>query len=73
MAKYLSEIKKPGTFKIKNMSGKDSTRLMEMGVLPGLPIEVIRRAPMGFPIEIKIRGALLTLREAEANCIELEH
>ncbi len=72
MSKTLSEIKKPGSFKIKNLVGDDSTRLMEMGVLPGLPIEVIRKAPLGFPIEIKVRGILLTLREVEAKCIELE-
>lgn len=72
MSKYLSEIKKPGSFKIKNLTGHDATRLMEMGVLPGLPLQVIRKAPLGFPIEIKVRGILLTLREIEANCIELE-
>lgn len=72
MPKYLSDIKKPGSFKIKNLSGDDATRLMEMGVLPGLPVDVLRRAPLGFPIEIKVRGMLLTLRKTEANCIELE-
>ncbi|MGB0347437.1 MAG: FeoA family protein [Balneolaceae bacterium] len=69
---YLSDIKKPGSFKIKKLNGTDATRLMEMGVLPGLPLDVIRRAPLGFPIEIKVRGMLLTLREVEAKCIELE-
>ncbi len=72
MPKYLSEITKPGSFKIKNLDGGDATRLLEMGVLPGLSLEVIRKAPLGFPIEIKVRGILLTLREVEAKCIELE-
>ena len=43
-----------------------------MGITPGADIELIRRAPMGFPIEVKIRGYLLSLREAEASCIEVE-
>jgi ferrous iron transport protein A len=72
MSKNLSEIKSPGSFTIKDLKGDDATRLMEMGVLPGLPLEVLRRAPLGFPIEIKVRGILLTLREVEAKCIELE-
>ena len=72
MPKFLSEITTPGSFKIKELKGDDATRLMEMGVLPGLPLEVIRKAPLGFPIEIKVRGILLTLRKAEAKCIELE-
>jgi len=72
MPQFLSEITKPGSFKIKNLMGNESTRLMEMGVLPGLSLQVIRKAPLGFPIEIKVRGILLTLREVEASCIELE-
>lgn len=72
MALFLSEIKKSGSFKIKNLSGNEAARLMEMGVLPGLPLEVIRRAPLGYPVEIKVRSMLLTLRESEATCIELE-
>ncbi len=71
MGKFLTEIQKSGSFTIKTLNGEDSTRLMEMGVLPGLTLEVVRRAPLGYPIEIKVRGMLLTLRESEAACIEL--
>lgn len=72
MAHLLSEIKNPGTFIIKNIQGADTTRLLEMGVIPGLPLELVRRAPLGYPIEIKVQGMLLTLREPEARCIEIE-
>jgi len=44
-------------------------RLMEMGLLTGTPIEIIRYAPMGDPIEIKVRGYHLTLRKHEAEQI----
>ncbi len=44
-------------------------RLMEMGLLTGTPIEVIRYAPLGDPIEIKVRGYHLTLRKHEAEQI----
>jgi len=44
-------------------------RLMEMGVLVGTPIELVRFAPMGDPDEIKVRGYNLTLRKHEAEQI----
>jgi ferrous iron transport protein A len=44
-------------------------RLMEMGVLVGTPIELVRFAPMGDPVEIKVRGYNLTLRKHEAEQI----
>jgi Fe2+ transport system protein FeoA len=44
-------------------------RLMEMGVISGTPIEVVRFAPLGDPIEIKVRGYHLTLRRHEAEQI----
>jgi ferrous iron transport protein A len=44
-------------------------RLMEMGLLTGTPVEIIRFAPMGDPIEIKVRGYHLTLRKHEAEQI----
>lgn len=44
-------------------------RLMEMGLLVGTPVELIRFAPMGDPVEIKVRGYHLTLRKHEAEQI----
>jgi ferrous iron transport protein B len=46
-------------------------RLMEMGLLPGTRIETVRRAPMGDPLKIRLRGYLLSLRIADASLIEL--
>lgn len=45
---------------------------MEMGLIPGVELEVIRRAPMGDPIEIRLRGYALSLRRSEARDIEVE-
>ncbi|MFW6049893.1 MAG: FeoA family protein [Myxococcota bacterium] len=41
-------------------------RLMEMGLLPGTPVEVVRVAPLGDPIEIRVRGYALSLRRRDA-------
>jgi DtxR family Mn-dependent transcriptional regulator len=50
-------------------SGKTLRRLLDIGVVPGSDIEVIRTAPLGDPIELRVRGALITLRQHEANRI----
>lgn len=46
-------------------------RLMELGVLPGTEVEVIRRAPLGDPLEIALRGVHLSLRKSEARNIDV--
>ena len=44
---------------------------MEMGLLPGTRIELVRRAPFGDPLEIRLRGYLLSLRRTEAAGVAL--
>jgi ferrous iron transport protein A len=44
-------------------------RLLEMGLLVGTPVQLVRFAPLGDPIEIKVRGYNLTLRRHEAEQI----
>ena len=44
-------------------------RLMEMGLLIGTLVELVRFAPLGDPVEIKVRGYNLTLRRSEAEQI----
>jgi ferrous iron transport protein A len=44
-------------------------RLMEMGLLVGTKVELVRFAPLGDPVEIKVRGYNLTLRKNEAEQI----
>ena len=47
-------------------------RLLEMGLLVGTPIQLVRFAPLGDPVEIKVRGYHLTLRRADAEQILVE-
>lgn len=46
-----------------------SLRLMEMGVVPGAPIRVVKSAPLGDPIQVCVRNYHLALRRAEAQSI----
>lgn len=53
-------------------AGSAFLRLREMGLLPGTVVTLVRTAPMGDPIEIKVRGYSLTLRKTEASHILVE-
>lgn len=53
-------------------SGAAFLRLREMGLLAGTRITLIRTAPLGDPIEIKVRGYHLTLRKSEADHVLVE-
>lgn len=53
-------------------SGSAFVRLREMGLLPGTRISLVRTAPLGDPIEIKVRGYNLTLRKSEAAHVLVE-
>lgn len=46
-------------------------RLMEMGVVPGAAVEVIKTAPFGDPIQIRVRGYNLAMRRNEADAVEV--
>ena len=46
-------------------------RLLEMGLLPGTRVRVVRVAPLGDPIEVEVRGYALSIRRAEALAIEV--
>lgn len=47
-------------------------RLLAMGLTPGTEFKVTRFAPMGDPVEIKLRGFALTLRKDEADILRIE-
>ena len=46
-------------------------RLMEMGLIEGAEVKVLRVAPLGDPIEVEIQHYLLSLRKAEAERVEV--
>lgn len=58
---------------IEGYTEKNSIRkkLLSLGLTPKTTIEVIRSAPLGDPIEIKVRGFFLSLRKAEFNLLIL--
>ena len=60
--------------RIIQIKGDDEAadRLMEMGLVEETELEVVRFAPMGDPMEVKVRGYHLTLRKAEAKNVEVE-
>ncbi|ESS71811.1 Fe2+ transport system protein A [Methyloglobulus morosus KoM1] len=47
-------------------------KLLAMGLTPGTEFSVTRFAPMGDPVEIKLRGFALTLRKDEASVLQIE-
>ena len=74
MLKRLNEFSIGETGQIVKVEGEGRIRrrLFDMGVTPGASILLRKKAPLGDPIEIKIRGYELTLRKSEANLIILE-
>jgi ferrous iron transport protein A len=58
-----------GTISEIRVPAEHRGRLLEMGLLVGTPIELVRFAPLGDPIEIKVRGYHLSLRRHEAELI----
>ncbi len=52
--------------------GRIRRRIMDMGVTRGVEIKMLRAAPMGDPIEYRLRGYNLSLRRSEAQMIEVE-
>lgn len=69
----LTELPKGKNARVVSVNGASrvSRRLMEMGVIPGVGIEVIKMAPFGDPIEIRVRGYSLAMRKSEADGIEV--
>ena len=53
-------------------SGSAFVRLREMGLLAGTTVTLVRTAPLGDPLEIKLRGYHLTLRKSEADHVVVE-
>ena len=73
MEKRLDEMKEGEKGRIKSIEGSSiKRRLMDMGIIRNSKIEVIRKAPLGDPIEFSIRGYNLTLRKNEAKDIIVE-
>jgi Fe2+ transport system protein FeoA len=69
----LSDIQTGHVVQIVSIAGQSSfrRRLMELGLVPGTRVELVRVAPLGDPVELLVRGASLSIRKAEASVIEV--
>ena len=72
--KLLSEftVGEKGVVKAVSGEGRLRRRLFDMGVTPGAEVLLRKKAPLGDPIEITIRGYELTLRKTEAELVTME-
>ena len=66
------QIGKSGVIKTVGGSGALRQHFLDMGMIPGAEVTVVKLAPMGDPMELQIHGYELTLRLAEAAQIEIE-
>ncbi len=69
----LDELRPGERGRIERIAGGDalSQRLMEMGVLEGETVEVVRLAPLGDPMEIRLNDYFLSLRKSEAGRVDV--
>lgn len=74
MEKKLSEFEPDMRGEVKSVKGEGRIRrrLFDMGITPGAHVLMRKKAPLGDPIEINVRGYELTLRVAEAECVIVE-
>lgn len=70
----LNELKIGRTARIRKVGGEGALRLrfLDMGLIPKTMVTLMKVAPMGDPIEIRLRGYELTMRIDEAKWIEVE-
>lgn len=61
-----------GTIVRVGSTGPIRRRIVDMGVVRGTPVKVIKIAPLGDPIEVKVKGYSLSLRKEEAAAISVE-
>ena len=66
------EIGETGLIKKVDGEGRIRRRLFDMGVTPGATVYLRKKAPLGDPLEVTIRGYELTLRNNEAALVTLE-
>ena len=69
----LKQVKVGETVRVTKVKGEGALRqhFLDMGIIPQAEIKVIKFAPMGDPMEIRVQGYELTLRLADANRIEV--
>ena len=61
-----------GTITAVKVVGDLGRRIRDMGLVPGTDIKIQGRAPLYDPVALRVRGATITLRNSEADFIEVE-
>ena len=71
--KTLKDVRVGQTAKVVKLNGEGPVkrRIMDMGITKGVEIFVRKTAPLGDPVEVKVRGYELSLRKADAEMIEV--
>ncbi|MFA0568628.1 ferrous iron transport protein A [Vibrio kagoshimensis] len=70
----LSQLEQGKTASVVNLADLTSDvrkKLMVMGLLPNTEIKLIRRAPMGDPLQVEVRGVSIAIRQSIAESIEV--
>ena len=72
--KTLRDVPVGGNAKVGKLHGEGAVkrRIMDMGVTKGLDVHLRKVAPLGYPIEVSVRGYELSIRKADAEMIEVE-
>lgn len=72
--KFLNEVPVGNTVIVKKLHGEGPVkrRIMDMGITKGVEIYIRKVAPLGDPMELKVRGYELSIRKADADEIEVE-
>jgi Fe2+ transport system protein FeoA len=70
----LADLPAGASARVERVEGSPAVvqRLQEMGLTPGVTVEVVRFAPLGDPMEIRLRGYLLSLRRGDARGVRLD-
>ena len=66
------KINQAGTISAIKATGELGRRILDMGLVPGTPIKIQGRAPLYDPVALRVMGCTLTLRNNEADHIEVE-
>ena len=76
MSTPLSEVRPGETMRVVSFRAGDNNfrrKLLSLGITPGASVDVVRTAPLGDPMEVKIRGFSVSLRKAEASTVMVEN
>jgi ferrous iron transport protein A len=74
MAATLAQLKPGQSARVTDVRGDPvlQQRILEMGILPGTDIRLVRVAPLGDPMEFAVLGYNISLRKSEAECVCVE-